>query len=139
MEDTCFETSSNWASSQVESAAFAAVAAVAANAMTQVERIKTRLKELLLIAALSFIRNYPPRSHDERCFRKCDDRLYRIPRPGRRRRWTPTSAGDFGASRRSRMRRRPFWRHVRDALAERYPAAGGDDKSSDAAPADLCV
>jgi hypothetical protein len=33
----------------------------------------------------------------------------------------------------------PFWRHVRDALAERHPAAGGDDKSSDAAPADLCV
>ena len=33
----------------------------------------------------------------------------------------------------------PFWRHVRDALAERHPAAGGDDTSSDAAPADLCV
>jgi hypothetical protein len=46
-----FETSSNWASSEVESAAFAAVAAVAANATTHVEKIKARLK-LLLTAAL---------------------------------------------------------------------------------------
>jgi hypothetical protein len=28
----------------------------------------------------------------------------------------------------------PFCRHVCDALAERHPTAGGDDKSGDAAP-----
>src|SRR6188474_2012173 len=65
MEDTCFETSSSWASSQVESAtlaAVAAVAAVAANAMTQVEKIQARLKLLLTAALLN--RSYRPRSHE---------------------------------------------------------------------------
>jgi hypothetical protein len=62
MEDTCLETSSSWASSLLESSAFAAVAAAAANAMTHVERIKARLRVLLMAALL--IRSYAQRSHE---------------------------------------------------------------------------
>jgi hypothetical protein len=61
MEDTCFETSSSWASPPVESPAFAAVAAVAAKAMMHVEKIRVLLNLFLTPALL--IRSYRQRSH----------------------------------------------------------------------------
>src|SRR4029079_5840348 len=80
MADTCLETSSSWASSPLESSAFAAADAAAAKAIMHAERIKARLKLLLTTALL--IRSYAQYSTNERRLRKDKDPFDNIPRPG---------------------------------------------------------
>src|SRR6185369_13066526 len=95
MENTCLETSSSWASSPIESSAFAAADAAAAKAIMHAERIKARHKLLLTTALL--IRSYAAQySTNGRCLRKDKYLPDHIPRPGQGRP-NPSNGGSNAA------------------------------------------
>src|SRR6185369_7952372 len=104
MEDTCLETSSSWASSPLESSAFAAADAAAAKAIMHAERIKARLKLLLTTALL--IRSYAQYSTNERRLRKDKEPSDHIPRPGQGRP-KPSNGGSDAAGRTLLPRTKP--------------------------------